>query len=98
DIRSASHRPDCVALVKLSLSRAGNLLPWRNACLSRSIAAFIMLRRRGIPAVIFAGVRSEDTLLYAHAWVHAGLRVIDTGTGCVPYTAVLRIGQDSVDR
>jgi Transglutaminase-like superfamily len=97
DIRGASYRPDSVALVKLALSRAGSLLPWQSACLSRSIAAFIMLRRRGIPAVIFAGVRSEDTLLYAHAWVHAGPGVVDTGPGGDPYTAVIRIGQNSVD-
>src|SRR6266487_2794498 len=47
------NRAEDIELVNLSLSRAANPLPWKSLCLSRSIAAFIMLRRRGIPAVIF---------------------------------------------
>ena len=71
--RGAFDRADDIKLVNLSLSRAANLLPWKSLCLSRSIAAFIMLRRRGIPAVMFAGVKfSEDSSLLAHAWVDTG--------------------------
>src|SRR5262249_17353952 len=46
-----------IKLVQRSISRAVNILPWKSLCLSRSIAEFIMLRRRGISAVMFAGVR-----------------------------------------
>src|SRR5262245_24207298 len=46
-----------IRLVQFSVLRAANALPWRNLCLSRSIAEFIMLRRRGIPAVMQAGVK-----------------------------------------
>src|SRR5215467_1457929 len=62
-----------IKLVDLSLSRAANALPWNSMCLSRSIAQLIMLRRRGIPAVLFAGVKSlEDCSLSAHAWIRTG--------------------------
>src|SRR5262245_44852747 len=62
---------DDIELVKLSLSRIASLLPWKTLCLSRSIAEFIMLRRRGIPAVLYMGVKFlENSSLHAHAWVH----------------------------
>lgn len=71
--KGAFSHVDDIKLVKLSLSRAAKLFPWKNLCLSRSITAFAMLRRRGIPAVMFAGVKfSEGSSLLAHAWVHAG--------------------------
>src|SRR5262245_19541977 len=50
-----------IGLVTLSLSRAASVLPWKSLCLSRSIAAFIMLRRRGIPAMIVAGVKTSGS-------------------------------------
>src|SRR6266436_8046841 len=66
-----------IELVNLSLSRAANLLLWKSLCLSRSIATFIMLRRRGIPAVLVVGVKSvEDSSLVAHAWVNTAGGVI----------------------
>src|SRR5215469_11402898 len=65
-------------LVRRSVSRAANALPWKSLCLSRSIAEFIMLRRRGIPAVLFAGVKfSGHSSLDAHAWVKTGLGTND---------------------
>jgi hypothetical protein len=82
-------------LVDLSLSRvANNLFPWKNLCLSRSIAAFVMLRRRGIPAVVVAGVKSsEASSLHAHAWIDID-HAEHSGSAQNPdFTAVLRIGQ-----
>src|SRR4051794_20091115 len=37
-------------LVDLSVARAAVVLPFKSLCLSRSIATFTMLRRRGFPA------------------------------------------------
>jgi hypothetical protein len=86
-----------ITLVDLSLSRAANALPWNCLCLSRSIAQLIMLCRRGIPAVLFAGVKSaKDSSLVAHAWVRAGDDVMSENsdrTGNAEYTVLLRIGQ-----
>jgi hypothetical protein len=86
-------------LVHGSVSRAANVLPWKSRCLPRSIAEFIMLRRRGIPAVIFAGVRfSGDTALDAHAWVRIGLEVNDKSTENSGFVTVIRIGSLASDR
>jgi hypothetical protein len=82
-----------VKLVTLSLSRAMNLLRWKNQCLSQSIAAFVMLRRRGIPAVMFVGVKSvEDSSLLAHAWVHTGHEVNNEKSENSTFTALVRVG------
>jgi hypothetical protein len=82
-------------LINLSLSRSAKLLPQKNLCLSRSIAALIMLRRRGIPAVIVAGVKfTEDLALHAHAWIHTGHDVPGVTLENSTFTAVVKIGQE----
>ena len=87
-------RGDDIKLVNISLSRATNILPWESLCLSRSIAAFIMLRRRGIPAVLYAGVKFlEDSSLSAHAWVRTGRVAIEGNAENSAFTVVVRIGQ-----
>ena len=88
-----------IRLVQRSISRAANVLPWKSLCLSRSIAEFIMLRRRGIPAVMFAGVRfSGISSLDAHAWVDTGLGVDDKSSENSGFATVIRIGTRAVDR
>jgi hypothetical protein len=90
-------RADDIELVNASVSRAANLLPLKKLCLSQSIAAFIMLRRRGIPAALVAGVRvSEDSSLRAHAWVDISRGPTDKASDNSAFTAVVRIGDDSV--
>ena len=90
--RESDHADD-IKLVKLSVSRAANLLPSKRLCLSRSIAEFIMLRRRGIPAAIIAGVKfSEDRSLHAHAWVHIGHGEPDGNAKSPAFTPVVKIG------
>lgn len=91
------HHADDIKLVELSLSRTANSFPWKSLCLSRSIAAFIMLRRRGIPAVIVAGVKfSEGFSLIAHAWIQTGGSVIDGSSENSVFTTVLRIGEEPI--
>jgi hypothetical protein len=89
--RSANEQVADIKLVNLSLLRAANYLPWESLCLSRSIAAFMMLRRRGISAVIFVGAKLEDSLLLAHAWVDTDHGVI--GNRDHAFTPLVRIGQ-----
>jgi Transglutaminase-like superfamily len=91
----ASSYQDDIKLVDLSISRVVIRLPWKNLCLSRSIAAFIMLRRRGIPAVIFTGVKVlEDSSLSAHAWVSTSNEVSDEKSQNSEFTVVVQIGQE----
>ena len=83
-----------IKLTNLSLSRVVYLLPWKSLCLSRSMAAFIMLRRRGIPAVMVAGVKfSKDSSLHAHAWIDTGHVEPSANSENSAFTAVVRIGQ-----
>ena len=86
-----------IGLVQRSISRAARLLPWKCLCLSRSIAEFIMLRRRNIPAVLFTGVRfSDHFLLDAHAWVETSL-VNDERSQNPGYAPVIEIGTRALD-
>ena len=89
----AYDRGDDIKLVHISLARAANTLPWESLCLSRSIATFIMLRRRGISAVLYAGVQFlEDSSLSAHAWVRTGPVALEGNAENSAFTVVVRIG------
>jgi hypothetical protein len=97
-IRGGIDREQEIRLVQRSISRAANVLPWKSLCLSRSIAEFIMLRRRGIPAVMFAGVRfSSHSSLDAHAWVETGL-VNDKIHENSRFATLIKIGTGAVDQ
>jgi len=90
--RDLSDQSAVTRRVAQAVSRAENVWPWRSRCLSRSIATFVMFRRRGIPAILFTGVRiSEDTALQAHAWVGTdhGATGIAESAG---YTTLVKIG------
>ena len=83
-------------LVQRSISRAANVLPFKSLCLSRSTAEFVMLRLRGIPAVMFAGLRiSRQSFLEAHAWVDVGR--CDKGSENSAFAVLIRIGTRVVE-
>ncbi len=86
-----------IRLVKVSLLRAANVFPWKSLCLSRSIAAFVMLRRRGVAVVMVAGARLENSSLLAHAWIRAGHGIIDEKPQNSTFTALVQIGHGPVD-
>ena len=82
-----------IKLVNLSVARAAVVLPFKSLCLSRSIATFTMLRRRGFPAVLFAGVSvCADSSLIAHAWVEPGCGMMQRHSEKSEFTTLLRIG------
>ena len=63
-----------------AVTRAGGRVP-RATCLTRAIAASVMLGRRGVPASIRFGVaRDAGGKLIAHAWVESGERIVIGGT------------------
>jgi Transglutaminase-like superfamily len=89
----ASNCAGDIKLIDLSILRAANGLPWSNLCLSRSIAAFIMFRRRGIPAVLLAGVKVlEDSSLSAHAWVNTSDEASKKNPQNSEFSVVVKIG------
>jgi hypothetical protein len=97
DGRTGPNNEQEIRLIQSSIFRVANILGWRNQCLSRSIAEFIMLRRRGIHAVLFAGVKFCDhSSLDAHAWVDTGLGVKNDESSA-GFVTVIRIGAGAVD-
>ena len=48
-------------------------VPWRTACFQKGLAAQLMLRRRGIPSILYYGAAQDDRSgLHAHVWVRLG--------------------------
>jgi hypothetical protein len=92
--RDAVDVAEVIRLTDISLTRVVNVLPWKSLCLGRSIAAFIMLRRRGIPAAIVAGVKFlEDSSICAHAWIDTGHVSLTARSENNAFTPVVTIGQ-----
>ena len=79
--------------VERAVWRAARSLPWQSSCLIASIAEFVMLRRRGIPAILVAGVKIlSDSSLWAHAWVCPGAQDVGQASISRDFVVVLRIG------
>jgi len=77
--------------VRWAVLAAARRAPWRTACFPRGLAAQIMLRRRGVPARLYYGARSDDSAgLAAHVWVRAGGRMVVGGEGAEDF-AVLAV-------
>lgn len=90
---ASAYDKDSIKLVDLSVARAAVLLPFKSLCLSRSIATFTMLRRRRIPAVLFAGVRvCADLSLVAHAWVEPDCSMTKRNAENSAFTTLVSIG------
>ena len=54
-------------------------LPWRTLCFEQGMAAFVLLRRRGLAATLHYGAATIDGELKAHVWVTSGARDV---VGC----------------
>lgn len=58
--------------------RAARLLP-ETTCLVHALGGWLMLRRRGIGALVRFGVRNESGKVAAHAWLMLGQTVLMGG-------------------
>lgn len=58
--------------IKQALCRAARHAPFKAVCLQQAFAAFLMLRRRGLPAAVHFGVRGKGNSMAAHAWTLSG--------------------------
>jgi hypothetical protein len=47
-------------------------LPWRTLCFEQGLAAFVLLRRRGLAATMHYGAATIGGELKAHVWVTSG--------------------------
>lgn len=67
--------------------------PARFVCFPQSLAAYVMLRRRGVPSTIVYGVaRSPTGDLLAHTWLLAGDRTVVGGEGAEAFNPIERWG------
>jgi Transglutaminase-like superfamily len=66
-------RSDARAEVRRAIRRANRRLPGTTVCFPWAIAAHEMLRRRGVPTVMYCGAAtSSATGLTAHVWLQDG--------------------------
>jgi hypothetical protein len=62
-----------VRRIRWAIIAAAAQVPWRALCFQQGLAAQLMLRRRGIPAVLYYGAAQNDRSgLYTHVWVRDG--------------------------
>ena len=62
-----------VGRVRWAIITIAARLPWRALCFQQSLAAQLMLRRRGISSVLYYGAAQDDRSgLCAHVWVRDG--------------------------
>jgi hypothetical protein len=56
--------------VRWAILAAARRVPWRSVCFQRGLAAQFMLRRRGIPSVLYYGAAQDNQSgLSTHVWV-----------------------------
>jgi hypothetical protein len=59
-----------VRRIRWAITSTAARMPWPALCFQQGLAAQLMLRRRGIPSVLYYGAaQNEQTGLYAHVWV-----------------------------
>jgi hypothetical protein len=62
-----------VKRIRWSIIVAARRVPWRARCFQQGLAAQFMLRRRGVPSVLYYGAAPNDRHgLSAHVWVRDG--------------------------
>ena len=85
-----SHSPDRIAW---AIAAAGRLVP-RSTCFTEAVAAHLLLRRCGWPAVLCLGVLRRPLYgLQAHAWVESQGRILVGRGASEGFTRLARIGE-----
>jgi hypothetical protein len=75
--------------IRTMVGRVSRNVPWTSKCLDQAIAAKLMLRRRGIPATVYFGVKNDEHgQLAAHAWSRSGRVYITGGRSRKQYTTI----------
>lgn len=71
------------------VARVARVVPWRALCLQQGLAVQVMLRRRGVDAVLRYGVgNGPDGELAAHVWVTVGTTAVIGGDVVQAYREV----------
>ena len=81
-VRQDALPPDEVSIrqVVWAVSAAGRRMPWASTCLTRALAAQVMLGRLGEPTALSIGVaKDEQDKFKAHAWLESRGEVVIGG-------------------
>jgi hypothetical protein len=78
--------PVMIRKVAWAIRTAAKFTPWKSNCLAQGLAAGRMLKRRGLPAVLFFGVAKDEAgKMIAHAWLRSGGFFVCGGDGSKRY-------------
>src|SRR5262245_55324563 len=62
-----------VKRIRWAIVATARRVPWRAMCFQQGLAAQLMLRRRGVPSVLYYGAAPDERSgLSAHVWVREG--------------------------
>ena len=82
--------PEFLRRVTYAVAAAANHVPWRSDCFPQTIAARMLLKRRGYESTIHVGVeRIGEDVLNGHAWLTCGDIVVTGGSELHRYTELL---------
>ena len=76
--------------VRWAIVTAARRVPWRALCIQQGLAAQFMLRRRGIPSVLYYGAALREGDLKAHVWVRDGTIDVIGGEAASRYALLAR--------
>jgi len=80
------------ARVRWAVVASAERLPWRPVCFPQGLAAFWMLRRRGVPCTFYYGAQPSDQKgVEAHVWICDGDIPIVGGEAAPGMKVLLRI-------
>jgi hypothetical protein len=66
-------RLEKVQRIRWAIMSTATRMPWRAMCFQQGLAAQLMLRRRGIPSVLYYGAAQDELSgLRMHVWVRDG--------------------------
>ncbi len=84
-------------MVGQAIMKASAYTPWESACLTQSLTAQKMLKKRGIPGVFYLGAAKDadsEQKMKAHAWTQCGDSIITGGGGHEEFTVLSVFGWD----
>lgn len=86
-----------VAHIGAMVERIARATWWRSMCLEKALAGKWMLRRRGIPSIMYVGMAKRDGEFLGHAWlVREGQTV--TGASNIIYAPLAAFGESAALR
>jgi len=81
--------------VSWAVQAMAHRVPWDSRCLAQALAAYRLLRRRGLAATVYFGVKREpNTPISAHAWVRCGTRIVTGAAGHESYSVLTKFSRE----